>query len=336
MAAAPTMGMAMQPGAMGRMMGSMMGASRRGLDAGGGAPPGQTENVFYVKPENDKGQYKILPILVTVLIDQDRVQDFLVELENSPMSIQVRDFELKRPVSRVTKPEKGTTPFGGFTGQGGMMGYGSGMAQMMMRRGMGAGGMSGYGGQMGMMQSYMASQMRGMPGMGMMGGMGGGVEKKGKDVRNVDRKKKREEAEQALAKAHGPILFDPHFDIVQITIYGQARFFLPPTEEPAEEASPGQTAAAPDASGAQAPGAGTAGSAGAPAQPGDAPAAKTPAQSAPAAEKPAAPPAGVPKAEDASAAAPAPAATKTDGAEAPAPAGAPAAKPEPKNNPGEP
>ena len=34
---------------------------------------------------------------MTVLIDQDHVQDFLIELENSPMSIQVKDFELQRP-----------------------------------------------------------------------------------------------------------------------------------------------------------------------------------------------------------------------------------------------
>ena len=44
---------------------------------------------------------------MTVLIDQDRIQDFLVELENSPMSIQVMDIDLHRPQARVTKPEKG-------------------------------------------------------------------------------------------------------------------------------------------------------------------------------------------------------------------------------------
>ena len=44
---------------------------------------------------------------MSVLIDQDHIQDFLVELENSPMSIQVMDFELQRPRARVTKPEKG-------------------------------------------------------------------------------------------------------------------------------------------------------------------------------------------------------------------------------------
>ena len=56
------------------------------------------QSVFYVKGDSDK--YKILPMAVTVLIDQDRVQDFLVELENSPMSIQVKDFELVRPGAR--------------------------------------------------------------------------------------------------------------------------------------------------------------------------------------------------------------------------------------------
>ena len=71
---------------------------------GGAAAP---ESVFYVKSDSDK--YKILPLAVTVLIDQDQVQDFLVELENSPMSIQVKDFELVRAPSRVTKPEKGET-----------------------------------------------------------------------------------------------------------------------------------------------------------------------------------------------------------------------------------
>ena len=65
-------------------------------------------------------QYRILPVQMTVLIDQDHVQDLLVELENSPMSIEVKDFELQRPTARVVKPEKGTAPASGYGG--GMMG----------------------------------------------------------------------------------------------------------------------------------------------------------------------------------------------------------------------
>ncbi len=68
------------------------------------------DTIYYVTPAVDKNQYKILPISITVLIDQDHVQDLLVELENSPMSIEVKDFELERPPSRVTKPEKGEQP----------------------------------------------------------------------------------------------------------------------------------------------------------------------------------------------------------------------------------
>ena len=72
-----------------------------------------SQSVYYVKAEND-AQYKILPVQMTVLIDQDHVQDLLVELENSPMSIQVKDFELQRPTARVVKPEKGAAQSGGY------------------------------------------------------------------------------------------------------------------------------------------------------------------------------------------------------------------------------
>ena len=79
-----------------------------GMGGGGGARQ-DPESVYYVKAGNDQ-QYRILPVQMTVLIDQDHVQDLLVELENSPMSIQVKDFELQRPTARVVKPEKGTQP----------------------------------------------------------------------------------------------------------------------------------------------------------------------------------------------------------------------------------
>ena len=44
---------------------------------GGG---GASEGIYFVKPETDRGQYKILPILMSVLIDQVvlDVQQFVV------------------------------------------------------------------------------------------------------------------------------------------------------------------------------------------------------------------------------------------------------------------
>ena len=104
-------------GGGGKGMMDMMGG-RRGMGGGGGgfAAAQDGGSVYYVKAADDKGQYKVLPILMTVLIDQDHIQDLLIEMENSPMSIQVMDFELARPLSHVTKPEKGTAAFGGMGG----------------------------------------------------------------------------------------------------------------------------------------------------------------------------------------------------------------------------
>jgi hypothetical protein len=238
------------------------GGGAGGGGAGGGGAPGMpamgrsgaqnqdTQSVFYVKSGNDS-QYKVLPVLMTVLIDQDHVQDFLVELENSPMSIQVMDFELQRPSSKVTKPEKGSAPADFGTGRMGEMGGGL-MGGMRMNRGR---GMTGFGGMMG----QMGQQMGGMRGMGRMSpdamgfGGGGGTSsaRKGVDNRNQAKRSETQKKEaEAAGKAQGPSLFDPYFDIVQVTVYGQARFFNPPPEIPAVEPSPGETAAATPAAGA--------------------------------------------------------------------------------------
>jgi hypothetical protein len=226
----------------------MRGAMGRGGMGGGGALAGATENIYFVKPENDKGQYKILPIMMSVLIDQDHIQDLLVELENSPMSIQVMDFELQRPSSRVTKPEKGS--IASFSG------YGESMMGGMMRGAMGGrmgreGSMSGYGGMMsgyGSMMSRMMSGrggagMGGYPGMGMGMGMGAAPSRQGTDKRTTDRGKVRKEETKAVETAKGPSLFDPYFDIVEVKVYGQARFYNPPPADAETEPSLGDTAA---------------------------------------------------------------------------------------------
>jgi len=252
-------GMAQQMMGMKGGGGGMMGNSMMGMMAGGGGQVagGEPENVYYVKYENDKGQYKILPIMVTVLIDQDHIQDFLVELENSPMSIQVMDIDLHRPETRVTKPEKGDVAAGGF-GMGMGMG-GGGMMSMMMRMGggqmMGAGRgmMSGYGG----MQSQMAMMMGQMRGRMGDTGVGTTAARKGTDVRSVDRAKTRKEKEKAAEQVKGPTLFDPHFDIIEVTVYGQARFFNPPPADEQAEPSLGESATAAGAAASATPAAST-------------------------------------------------------------------------------
>jgi hypothetical protein len=237
--------MANMMGGMGRRM-----METAGPGMGGGGSSVAPENIFYVKPQDDKGQFKILPVLMSVLVDQDHYQDFLVELENSPMSIQVMDIELQKPSSRVTKPEKGAMQ--SFSGYGDMM-MGGMMRGMGGRLGMGGEGMSGYGGMMSgygsMMNQMMGGMMRGMGGkMGEMGGMGGvsGSSKQGTNKRDQDRGKKRAEETKAVEKAKGPSLFDPHYDILELKIYAQARFYnTPPADAETEaEPSPGEAAAA--------------------------------------------------------------------------------------------
>jgi hypothetical protein len=256
-------GMSGGRGMMEMMMGGRMGGARGVAQS--------EEGIYYITPADDKGQYKILPVLIRVLVDQDHVQDLLVELENSPMSIQVKDFELERPASPVTKPEKGEERAG--MGMMGMMGGG-----MMMRQMMGGRAYGGMARQMEQMQEQMMMYRMGgaqMPGgmrmPGAMGQMGGGSprdDRKKVDVRNIDRAKERKQREEELAKRKGTSLVDPYFNIVQVTVYGQARFYNPPPAEPEAQPSPGDVAASPatpaaPSESAPAPGA-TAGGAAAP------------------------------------------------------------------------
>lgn len=225
--------------------------SQQMMGMGGGMPAGYggrggaaaSENVAYIKTESS--QFKIMPVQLTVLIDQDHIQDLLVALENSPMTIQVMDFEWSKPGARVTKPEKGqqmSYGMGGY-GDGGMMGMGG----MMM--GAKGGRMGGYGGRMmGGMMGMGAGGMGagygdgGMMGMGGMGGAGGGGNvRKGVDARSKNYAEQAKEREAAATKGSGNPLHDPYYTIVEVKITGQARFFNPP---PAEEAPASQADAA--------------------------------------------------------------------------------------------
>ena len=183
------------------------------------------------------------------------VADLLVELENSPMASQVMSLDLSKPTIKVQKPEKGDTTMLGYGGNTGMMGMMGGMGRggrggmggMMegMEGGMGmAGGMGGRGGMGGMMEG-----MEGGMGMG-MGGVGD--PKKGVDVRSKDRRKEREAAEKNLANRARFSLQDPYYNVVEVSVYGQARFYVPPPP-PEAVASEGDAAAEAPAEGAEKP-----------------------------------------------------------------------------------
>src|SRR5262249_28564451 len=65
--------------------------------------------------------------------------------------------------------------------------------------------------------------------------------------------KRFEEQEKAVAKATPQSLHDPYFNIVEVTVYGQARFYNPPPEEPPAEASAADSALATGAPAAATP-----------------------------------------------------------------------------------
>src|SRR5262245_49654281 len=100
------------------------------------------------------------------------------------------------------------------------------------------------------MQQMMMSQRRGLDGMmGGVGGYGGRAglpsdkKKTGKDVRNVNRKEERTKVEQSAEENRAPSLSDPYFNIVQVKVYGQARFFNAPPADAAPAASTADAAA---------------------------------------------------------------------------------------------
>lgn len=225
------------------------------------------QTVYYIK--NDSSQFKILPFELSVLIEQNRIQDLLIALENSPMAVQVMEFEMSKPSTRVVKPVKGQNM--------NYMEY-SGVPSFMP-------------GMDGRMPTSMPGFFGGMTRMSMMPSMPGGRVAAGKDVRTLDRKSKREQDEKAAASAVPMTLHDPYYNIVEVTVYGQARFYNPPPPEPAPEpsSSVAESAETPE---------GTPPAAEAPMPAADAPKAEAPPAEAPApAPAPAAPAAPIPTGE---------------------------------------
>jgi hypothetical protein len=284
------------PGATAPAAAEPAGGFQGGIPAGGGPPGGSSSSrdvLFLKKPEATA--YQILPIRMTVLIDQNRIPDLLVALENSPMAITVMEVEMAKPGSPVTKPVYGDR----MRGSGGM-GYGmggqGGDETMSLRGGggrVGGGKRNEGGGMEGMMMN--------MPGAG-RGGASAAVSKSGTDARGVNKAADRKKAEKEAAKKKeaSKVKLDQYYNIVELIVYGQARFYNPPP-------APTPTAETPSTA----------------AQPAPAPAQPAPGQPSPL--TPGVPPATAP--------APAPAAGTTP---APAPAPAPALAPGAPGDPAKP
>ena len=247
---APAAAAAAAPPTPGGMAGMMAGMGGPGGPAG---PAAATDEVYYIKTDSTK--FKSLPFKMVVLVDQNRLPDFLVGLENSPLTIRIDEAELSRPAAAVTKPEIGerTANFGMSGGLAGMMGMGGkmmgggddvrgpgggagGAAAQNMLRGGGGGGMS-----PGAMPNTNMSR-GGM--MGPMGG-GGGAASSGTDQRGVNKMQERKDKEKAdKSKKNDKPRVETYTNVVEVTVYGQARFYLAPPPKAADGSSPGSVPAA--------------------------------------------------------------------------------------------
>jgi hypothetical protein len=179
--------------------------------AAGQPPPMSADSVYYIK--NDSTQFKVLPFEISLLIEQNHIQDLLVELENSPMAIQVMEFEMSKPMNRVIKPVKGQS-MGDMREYGGVQSASAGPIEV-------------YGGR-----------RFAMP---MPGGAGGGTSLRG----TMTRTEKQKMVEAAIKKQSSVTIHDPYFNIVEMTVYGQARFYNPPPPEPPAAPSVAETAPTP-------------------------------------------------------------------------------------------
>jgi hypothetical protein len=193
-------------------------------DTSGGSTQTAKDSLYYIK--TDSTQYKIIPVALSVLVEQDRIQDVLCALENSPMSIDVKDFEMAKPSTRVTRPEKGESRlnFQAMLGNGVPGRYGSYAAPVL-----GGVRVSGFGGAAGLSR----------------GAATGG--RKGISKRDEDRAEKLKSEREKAAKTTAYTIHDPFFNIVEVTVFGQARFYNPPPpDEPAPEPSTAEAAEAPE------------------------------------------------------------------------------------------
>lgn len=294
------------------------GAAPNLSGAGGGAT---SHEVFYLK--TDSQQYKILPIKMTVLVDQTKLENYLVGLENSPMAIEVNEVEIAKPLNPVAKPAYGErSEFNSGMPGSGSRGENLGAAAGR-RPPAGPGRMPGYPGGTSAMGGGGATGSRpgsALGGLG-VGGPGSTAKKGGVDIRGTNqaeiRREKEKREKEAASKKGETKKIDQYYNVIEVTVYGRARFYLAPPPAPEPPPSTAATPApnpAPDATKAE---------------PAPAPAPAQPAPPAEAAKKDEAP-----KAEDAKPeppkAEPAPAKDEAPKAEPPKPEAPKAEPPAPK------
>ena len=223
---------------------------------GGAAASSAPEPVQYVKSAN-KDQYIVVPVAMTVYIEQDRIPDLLVELRNSPMSIRVLDFEMGTPLVPVKKPKKGADAsaflgaMGAARGAGGMRGGLLGMGDGLGTAGGGSVPTMSMDNMRSAGNAYNAAMQRaGGGGVMRPGGASkpqskartGGEDRTEKNLaKNRDKNKKagdKSKDQEKTDEEAESTLSNPYFNVVEVKIRGQARFYLPPPKSATPPSAP--------------------------------------------------------------------------------------------------
>jgi len=223
-------------------------AAVAGLGLGAGAAS-SSAGMKFVKSSNPD-QYYVVPVAMGLYVEQDKLPDLLVAFRNSPMSIVIKDFKWTIPAKPIIKPRKGLTAtvFDNASGgaarsrgglQGGEQGLDMGGGQEMSLENMNSAS-----------SAYNKAAM-GSRGMGQGFGSKGNAKSKARETSTdikSDTLKKLQEKRKGTGKANEktdededePTSSNPYFNVVQVTIRGQARFYQAPPKsaEPAKAESP--------------------------------------------------------------------------------------------------
>ncbi len=258
--AAPAVGVGGRPAAGGY-------AARMGA-LGGEDSSSSSEPIGFVK--SNSSQFYIVPVALTVYIEQDRVADLLAACKNSPMPINVKDFQMMRPRFPVRKPRKGqgSGNFAGLMGAGRGMGLGRGTDEILGGDMFASGG--GGGGGMDADSYAGGGQSAYTKGRGSTSALGGraptgnkksggakssgtgknvaaeslaNINKQLKEKAKKDEPKPKDEEEDDSPESSAS---NPYFNVVEVTIRGQARFYrMPPKAATPDPNSPGATSPEP-------------------------------------------------------------------------------------------
>ena len=246
-------------------------ASMGGMMGGGASTRGAPQPFMILGDENtDTSQAFVVPIYLSVYIEQEKINDLLVEFQNSPFNIEVLDVAISKPAPHsVKKPVKGKAPagMGGMMGGGGSMyamqsrGSSSSMMEQMMSSGVGSQSMQQMMQSRGSTPSYgmggsQQAQMRGRSGGTAGMGMGSSAptkaplpENKAVDVgqqtlaerikaqKAAEEKPEDGESVESQTDTTGP---DPYYTVVKVDIWGRGRFYMqPPAKESTSQATTG-------------------------------------------------------------------------------------------------